>query len=481
MSNPVQLGLRKTIFNIPLIWPILALGLGFRLYNLTFQSLWHDELFAWKVATLPDFARQVWQVLDNHTVGYHWILHLLGKVIQLDEFALRLPSAIAGTLGIYLIYCLGVAYCSRKAGLMSAALWAVSGAGIYYSQEAKSNSLMGLFALAHLLVADALVKRDRRTLSWVAWVATGVVCASLHFVGFCFVVLSSTLIALRLFRRKSKLEMNWVVLALIAIVCLSLPFLLVLTRNHRTLNLFRNHPLDANWFVYFHQMFDFGFRYESPWKGALHRIDALWFEIPALFGICAGFACQVKKNVAQKLRTRDDLAFLYAIYLITVTAIFLKDVVSVNRVFAERHFIFLVPLSYLILAIWVDEATLTFRNSISAVFLSLFLFQTHFNQNYYWEIQKTDYRKVSSFIQSNHAAPIVVACGKPEYFSYYLGSASIFIPKPPEQATLPAFWILRGECFGQEAPEGMTRVPAQYRWVETFRSVSDASADLYQR
>ena len=68
-----------------------------------------------------------------------------------SEFAVRLPSLIAGTLVIPVLYELGRELYDRRTGLLAAAFAAVSPLLIWYSQEVRMYEFVTLFGLLALL------------------------------------------------------------------------------------------------------------------------------------------------------------------------------------------------------------------------------------------------------------------------------------------------------------------------------------------
>jgi mannosyltransferase len=111
---------------------ILLLGAVLRFYGLGFQSLSEGELAGWDLSnrgTLP-------QVIEGVRGGIHPPLYFLMLrfaqwILGDAEWALRLPSAIAGSLCIPAIYLLGRRLYSEREGLIEALFLAVLWAPVY--------------------------------------------------------------------------------------------------------------------------------------------------------------------------------------------------------------------------------------------------------------------------------------------------------------------------------------------------------------
>ncbi len=84
---------------------------------------------------------------DNNPPFYYLILHYWILLAGDSEFAIRVPSAIAGALAIPVIYSIGSMLLSRVAGLIAALILSLSAYHVRYSQEARTYSLMVFLGL----------------------------------------------------------------------------------------------------------------------------------------------------------------------------------------------------------------------------------------------------------------------------------------------------------------------------------------------
>ena len=106
---------------------ITFIGLLVRLYRLDARGLWFDEFVsAWPVHldTLDEVLAFVHVWLDHTPLSFvlTWLLRGLGG----DEWALRLPYAMASTLAIPVMYFAGKVLAGRGVGLLAAVLFALS-------------------------------------------------------------------------------------------------------------------------------------------------------------------------------------------------------------------------------------------------------------------------------------------------------------------------------------------------------------------
>jgi uncharacterized membrane protein len=128
----------------------VLLGGAIRFIGLDAQSFWLDELWT----TVSSSEQSLYQLLTKWVIpdGVHPPLHNIllfywFKLFGDTEISARLPSAIAGVLSIVAIYHFSKPFCSRYIATSAAILVALTYEGIYYSQEARSYSLLILFSI----------------------------------------------------------------------------------------------------------------------------------------------------------------------------------------------------------------------------------------------------------------------------------------------------------------------------------------------
>lgn len=134
---------------------IVVLGLFFRLNGLGSVSLWFDEAVTANavlsflengVPALPS-GYEYWRAFPQ-TVLSAVSVYVLGN----SEFALRLPSALAGTATVYVTYLAGKEFFDRETGLIAAGLLAVSTWSIVMSQQVRMYALHQLLYLSAVLL-----------------------------------------------------------------------------------------------------------------------------------------------------------------------------------------------------------------------------------------------------------------------------------------------------------------------------------------
>jgi len=126
----------------------VLLGTALRIHHLAYESLWTDEIFSLLTTDPALPLREFWYrvIADTHPPLYYLALRWWSAAFGQSEAAARAPSALFGCLTIWAaVMSIGPAL-PRPSRLALALLYAVSPGAIWYAQEARSYSLLLLFA-----------------------------------------------------------------------------------------------------------------------------------------------------------------------------------------------------------------------------------------------------------------------------------------------------------------------------------------------
>jgi mannosyltransferase len=139
------------------------------------QSLWLDESY-----TIERISGSFAGVLHGVRVAetspplYFVLAWAWGKAFGTTAVGLRTLSALAGIGAVPLVYAAGAALGLRRAGVVAAALTAVSPLMVWYSQESRGYALLVALCAASLWCAGRVVSGASRR-----WLAGWAVAASL--------------------------------------------------------------------------------------------------------------------------------------------------------------------------------------------------------------------------------------------------------------------------------------------------------------
>jgi uncharacterized membrane protein len=149
------------IFPIVFFLILIVTAACFRLYGLTFQSLWLDELLSINYS-IPgegiDLPIRYAIAKDGSPPLFNISLWIWRSAFGAGEYPARLLPALFGILGVFCMYFLGKELISVRAGMYASLLTAVLPFHIYYSQEVRPYSLLFLLSVLSYLFFIRLLK-----------------------------------------------------------------------------------------------------------------------------------------------------------------------------------------------------------------------------------------------------------------------------------------------------------------------------------
>ena len=176
------------------------LAFALRFAGLSRQSLWNDELSTWRRSNYDSMGEVIEKGVlpDVHPPGYQLLIYGVMQTLGDDEWALRLPSAFAGLLAVWMMYLLGRLLYTQKEGAVAAAMSAVLWVPLYYSQEARAYSLLFLMAVVtSYFWAKMLIGRaggtSERIADQISYILAAICCSYLHYFGLFLVAIQAGL------------------------------------------------------------------------------------------------------------------------------------------------------------------------------------------------------------------------------------------------------------------------------------------------
>lgn len=160
MTTNIQSYLREYRINIVLTI-VLIIAMLLRFNELTYQSLWLDELYSASVSIPSNSFSTMFEatVRDVHPPMYQAMLWVWYHTFGFTEFVGRSFSAIASSLAVFAIYLLGKELFNKETGLYAAIITATNEFLIFYAQETRSYSLLFLLSiLSYLFFIKVLTK-----------------------------------------------------------------------------------------------------------------------------------------------------------------------------------------------------------------------------------------------------------------------------------------------------------------------------------
>jgi len=182
---------------------LILAGLALRLA--VSRGIWLDEAISIHQARLS--LHGLFENLyngDRQPPLYHLVLWLTIRAFGHGEFAVRLPSLIAGTLVIPVLYELGRELYDRRTGLIAAAFAAVSPLLIWYAQEVRMYEFVALFGLLALLTQLRVI-RNPTMLNWAAYILATAALLWSHYFGLLLIAVQQVVfVAVLVHRRRNR-------------------------------------------------------------------------------------------------------------------------------------------------------------------------------------------------------------------------------------------------------------------------------------
>src|SRR5262245_35797793 len=191
-----------------------ALALAVRLYGLSDKPLWLDEIITHGRANRPILDLITNSFSNNHFPTYFVLVRAFNPPI-IDEWMVRLPSAILGAIAVFLVVLIATEVRSARTGLVAGLLMALSPFEVQFSQEARPYALLsclvllalwGLVQIAQEPTIPALPSdRLRRGLSgWAAYTIGTIGALNVQFVSVPWLLASNIAMAAVIQRSGSK-------------------------------------------------------------------------------------------------------------------------------------------------------------------------------------------------------------------------------------------------------------------------------------
>ena len=139
-------------------WGLAALALALRLYRLTGQSLWVDELFTLQSIRHLREVDAAFFFQDLHGPLYSGAGALLAGILEGER--LRILSALAGALAVVPLFHWARRLAGEQVALLTGLLAALSPFAVWYGQELRNYSFVLLFSSCAFLAMESWRERS---------------------------------------------------------------------------------------------------------------------------------------------------------------------------------------------------------------------------------------------------------------------------------------------------------------------------------
>ena len=172
------------------------------------RGIWLDEAISIHQArlSLHDMFQNLYYG-DRHPPLHHLVLWLDVRAFGHSEFALRLPSFLAGTLVIPALYELGRELYDRRTGLIAAAFAAASPLLVWYSQEVRMYAFVTLFGVLALLTQLRVIRRPSMV-NWACYILATAALLWSHYFGLLLILVQQVIFIVVLVQRWQRNELD---------------------------------------------------------------------------------------------------------------------------------------------------------------------------------------------------------------------------------------------------------------------------------
>jgi Dolichyl-phosphate-mannose-protein mannosyltransferase len=186
--------------DVAVVAALTAGGLAVRL--LASRGIWLDEATSIHQAqmTLGDLLHSL-RTTDVHPPLHHVVLWATVRVFGTGELAVRLPSLLAATALIPVLYLAGRDLYDRRAGLAAAALASLAPFTVWYAQDARMYALFMLFALFSVWM-QARILRGGGAGAWLGYAGAAAALVYTQYFGILLVAVQQLAFVMALYQRR---------------------------------------------------------------------------------------------------------------------------------------------------------------------------------------------------------------------------------------------------------------------------------------
>lgn len=354
---------------------LLIIGTILRFYNLGFNSLWLDE------ATTLTYARMTLSEIfeasitsEFHPPLFYWIENIMLNFGE-SEFVLRFWPAVFGILTIPVFYLIGCEIKNKKVGIISALLVTISPFAIYYSQDARSYTMI-LFFFSLSLLCYFYALRMKNAKWWVIFGLTSALALWSHYyviIGTAILVIHAIITNYKEFRENIS-SLRVFLVGILGFLIITLPLIFVLFQRYLALS--ENAPTCG---VLGISLISTSFEYFSGYNWYIAILFILLFLIGVIY------------------LTRENLSHSTLMLGLLIIPLIFSVIISAKIPTNPRYLIYLLPVFYVGIALSYVPLQNIIKNNkfIYAFMVVLILINIPFMTTYYTEYSKNDWRGFS--------------------------------------------------------------------------------------
>ncbi len=319
--------------------------LGFALRLAVPRGIWLDEAITIHQArlSLHDLFANLYNG-DREPPLYHLVLWLTIRAFGHGEFAVRLPSLIAGTLIVPVIYELGRELYDRRTGLIAAGFVAVSPMLVWYAQEVRMYEFATLFGLLALLMQLRAIRNPGSMGNWAGYILASAALLWSHYFGL-IVVAVQLLVFLGVLIHRSRAGERVRPLArgfaysVAVLVMVLIPLIVFAKHQYQVTSAAAGSPSGTYDYLSFYSVLS-----NMAWSLWGYQPDATTVLLAAMWPLALLFSLVLLGRGGSRQTTALAAAAIALVGLLIVVSVFDRSL------FEVRNFLLLVPLVLLLIA-----------------------------------------------------------------------------------------------------------------------------------
>jgi hypothetical protein len=319
--------------------------LGFVLRLAVPRGIWLDEAITIHQArlSLHDLFANLYNG-DRQPPLYHLILWLTIRAFGHGEFWVRLPSLIAGTLIVPVLYAFGRELYDRRTGLIAAGFAAVSPMLVWYSQEVRMYEFATLFGLLALLMQLRAVRNPTSMLNWVGYILASAALLWSHYFGLIVVAVQLLVfVAVIVHRSRAGERIRPLALgfgySLLVLVMVVIPLIAFAHHQYQVTSAAAGSPSGTYDYLSFYSVLS-----NMAWSLWGYQPDATTVLLSAMWPLALLFSLVMLGRGGSRQTSALAAAAIVLVALLITVSVFDKSL------FEVRNFLLLVPLVLLLIA-----------------------------------------------------------------------------------------------------------------------------------
>jgi hypothetical protein len=319
--------------------------LGFVLRLAVPRGIWLDEAITIHQArlSLHDLLFALYNG-DRQPPLYHLVLWYTIRAFGHSEFAVRLPSLIAGTLIVPVLYEFGRELYDRRTGLIAAAFAALSPMLIWYAQEVRMYEFATLFGLLALLMQLRVIRQPTSIANWAGYILASAALLWSHYFGLIVVAVQLLVfVGVLIHRSRAGERVRPLALgfaySLAVLVMVLIPLIVFAKHQYQVTSAAAGSPSGTYDYLSFYSVLS-----NMAWSLWGYQPDATTVLLAAMWPLALLFSLILLGRGGSRQTTALAAAAIALVGLLIVVSVF--D----TSLFEVRNFLLLVPLVLLIIA-----------------------------------------------------------------------------------------------------------------------------------